>query len=433
MCMVSTEGGKLVRASVLSSLPLLALARRGVRVGRAVRFFGPGTLKRHGARGHAGELIDRGRGPDPANFRRLRGERSCVVRAILRPVVSRPAEILPTSTPSTFRAAVLRAVEALRAGEVVALPTETVYGLAANALDPDAVAKIFEIKARPAHNPIIVHVASIAMAQRCVSAWPDSADRIVRAFWPGPLTIVLPRSASIPDVVTAGGSTVGVRWSSHPFLQEVIEACGFPLAAPSANPSNRLSPTTAEHVRRSLGDRLQLVVDGGPSQVGIESTVLDLSSAVPRVLRPGTIHEESLAAALGEAGLQPPSPPAVDEAAAQGASTLRSPGLLRKHYSPKAPLRVLAWRDAADLRRQLHEAGLSPDDAWVLAHTRVPSAEGFAGLAVIPHEPDALARALYAELHRLDVMGARLLVIEAVPESPEWRGIRDRLARASAE
>ena len=345
----------------------------------------------------------------------------------------RPAEILPTSTPATFRAAVLRAVELLKAGEVVALPTETVYGLAANALDPAAVAKIFEIKGRPAHNPIIVHVASTAMAQRCVSAWPDSADRIVKAFWPGPLTIVLPRSASIPDIVTAGGSTVGVRWSSHPFLQEVIEACGFPLAAPSANPSNRLSPTTAEHVRRPLGDRLQLIVDGGPSMVGIESTVLDLSCAVPRVLRPGTIHEESLAAALGEAGFRSSNPSDRDDASPEGASTLRSPGLLRKHYSPKAPLRVLAWRDAVDLRRQLHEAGLASGDAWILAHTQVPSGEGFAGLAVIPHEPDSLARALYAELHRLDEVGARLIVIEAVPDSPEWRGIRDRLARASAE
>lgn len=347
--------------------------------------------------------------------------------------MSGSAEILPTSSPGTFHAAVLRAVELLGAGEVVALPTETVYGLAANALDPDAVAKIFEIKGRPAHNPIIVHVASTAMARSCVSEWPDSADRIVRSFWPGPLTIVLPRAPSIPDVVTAGGATVGVRWSSHPFLQAVIDACGFPLAAPSANPSNRLSPTTAEHVRRSLGDRLRLIVDGGPSQVGIESTVLDLSRAVPRVLRPGTIHEESLAAALGEGGWQPASPPQVEEAAPRAAATLRSPGLLRKHYSPKAPLRVLAWRDAAELRRQLLDAGLLPGDAWVLAHTNVPSAEGFAGLGVIPHEPDALARALYAELHRLDEMGARLIVIEAVPEAPEWRGIRDRLARASAE
>lgn len=347
--------------------------------------------------------------------------------------MSKPAELLATSTTSTFRAAVLRAVELLSAGEVVALPTETVYGLAANALDPDAVAKIFEIKGRPAHNPIIVHVDSTAMAQRCVLFWPDSADRIARAFWPGPLTIVLPRSAGIPDIVTAGGPTVGVRWSSHPFLQAVIEACGFPLAAPSANPSNRLSPTTAEHVRRSLGDRLALIVDGGPSQVGIESTVLDLSPPVPRVLRPGTIHEESLAAVLGEAGFQSTNPPGGDEAVSEGASMLRSPGLLRKHYSPKARLRVLAWKDAADLRCQLQGVGLSPGDAFVLAHTRVPSGEGFAGVAVVPHEPETLAQALYAELHRLDEMGFCLIVIEAVPDSPEWSGIRDRLTRASAE
>src|SRR5215469_3951053 len=140
------------------------------------------------------------------------------------------AEILPTHTPALFKAAVRRAAELLRAGEVVALPTETVYGLAANALDPQAVSRIFAIKGRPAHNPIIVHVASLDLARKCVADWPALADKLARAFWPGPLTLVLPRANSIPDVVTAGGSTVGVRWPSHPFIQAVIRECGFPLA-----------------------------------------------------------------------------------------------------------------------------------------------------------------------------------------------------------
>ena len=209
-------------------------------------------------------------------------------------------EILSTHTPELFAAAVKHAAELLRAGEVVALPTETVYGLAANALDEKAVAKIFQVKGRPAHNPIIVHVASNEMAARCVQNWPATAEKFSRAFWPGPLTLVLPRAEIIPGIVTAGGATVGVRWPSHPFIQAVIRECDFPLAAPSANVSNQISPTNAEHVRSQLAGKIPLIVDGGQSQVGIESTVLDLSVAPPEILRPGMIHAESLAAVCGE-------------------------------------------------------------------------------------------------------------------------------------
>jgi L-threonylcarbamoyladenylate synthase len=210
------------------------------------------------------------------------------------------AEVLTTHTPELFQKAVRRASELLRAGEVVALPTETVYGLAANALDEKAVAKIFRIKGRPANNPIIVHVAGNEMAKRCAGHWPELADKLSRSFWPGPLTLVLPRTEIIPEVVTAGGATVGVRWPGHPFIQAVIRECGFPLAAPSANLSNRVSPTNAEHVRAQLAGTIKLIVDGGQSQVGIESTVLDLSVSPPRILRPGMIHAESLAAVCGE-------------------------------------------------------------------------------------------------------------------------------------
>src|SRR5256885_1884981 len=182
-------------------------------------------------------------------------------------------EVLATHTRALFTAAVKRAVELLRAGEVVALPTETVYGLAANAFDARAVSRIYEIKGRPAHNPIIVHVAGVQMARRCIANWPPLADKLARAFWPGPLTLVLPKARELPDIVTAGGATVGVRWPSHPFIQAVIRKCGFPLAAPSANLSNRVSPTNANHVRQQLGDKLRLIVDGGQSRVGIESAV----------------------------------------------------------------------------------------------------------------------------------------------------------------
>src|SRR6266576_2331317 len=231
------------------------------------------------------------------------------------------AEIISTHTPALFAAAVERAVELLHAGDVVALPTETVYGLAANALEANAVSRIYEVKGRAAHNPIIVHVASVEMARRCVATWPALADKLAAAFWPGPLTLVLPKAREIPDIVTAGGATVGVRWPSHPFIQAVIRKCGFPLAAPSANLSNRVSPTNANHVRQQLGDTVRLIVDGGQSQVGIESTVLDLTAAPPRLLRPGMIGEQALLAVTGELTL----------GFGDSEEILKSPGQLQKH------------------------------------------------------------------------------------------------------
>jgi L-threonylcarbamoyladenylate synthase len=333
------------------------------------------------------------------------------------------AEFLSTHTPALFKAAVTRAADLLRSGEVVALPTETVYGLAANALDGEAVAKIFRIKGRPADNPVIVHVSSLEMAKRCVSDWPDNADRLAKAFWPGPLTLVLPRAREIPDIVTAGGATVGVRWPGHPFIQAVIGACGFPLAAPSANLSTRVSPTNVEHVRRQLGGKIPMMVDGGQSQVGIESTVLDLTVSPPEILRPGMIRAESLAAVIGNVG---------QRTADSERRTLRSPGLSKKHYAPKARLVVLNWRNDADLDSRLSTCNLQPAAGHIIAHTRIPSGEKFAGVSVIPHDAEAFARAIYAELHRCDEAGAEWIVVEAPPETPEWQGIADRLKRAAA-
>jgi L-threonylcarbamoyladenylate synthase len=332
------------------------------------------------------------------------------------------AEVLPTHTPGLFQAAVHRAAELLRSGEVVALPTETVYGLAASALDAQAVERIFQVKGRPAHNPIIVHVASVDMAKRCVAAWPELAGRLAKAFWPGPLTLVLPRAKDIPSVITAGGKTVGVRWPSHPFIQAVIRECGFPLAAPSANPSNRVSPTTAEHVRKSLGDKIRLIVDGGQAQVGLESTVLDISGWPPRLLRPGMIHEQALLAVTGELVLGANESPEV----------LKSPGLLKKHYSPKAKLVVWCWRDEAELKVRSAECGVRISGVHVVAHTRIPAGTGFGRVSVIPHDAAAFARAIYAELHQCDEAGAELIVVEALPDTPEWRAIADRLRRAAA-
>jgi L-threonylcarbamoyladenylate synthase len=336
------------------------------------------------------------------------------------------AGILPTHTAALFDAAVQRAAELLRAGEVVALPTETVYGLAANALDPQAVAQIFAVKGRPGHNPLIVHVANLAMAETCVKPWPPLAEKLARAFWPGPLTLVLPRSAIIPDIVTAGGPTVGLRWPSHPFIQAVLRECGFPLAAPSANLSNRISPTNAEHVRQQLGGAIPLIVDGGQSQVGIESTVLDISGDAPRILRPGMIHAESIAAVTGLATASPanetPDRPGI----------LRSPGLLKKHYSPAARMILLSWQDEADLIRQLGGLKVNRAGCHVIAHTHIPSPDTFAQVCLIPHDAEAFARALYAELHTCDALGAETIIVELPPETPEWSGVTDRLRRAAA-
>ncbi len=377
-------------------------------------------------------------------------------------------EVLPTHTPALFRAAVARAAELLQAGELVALPTETVYGLAANALNARAARAIFRAKGRPAHNPIIVHVSSVAMARRCVRHWPTMADRLARAFWPGPLTLVLPKADAIPPVVTAGGDTVGVRWPAHPFIQAVIRKCGFPLAAPSANRSTRVSPTQARHVLAALGGRIPLIVDGGPCAIGLESTVFDLTSRPPRVLRPGMIHEESRQATLGNRRMRnaergtpegqgrrqkaegrgrkteggspvatlvarPSALPTRHSSLATRHSSLarRSPGLLPRHYSPRARLVVLDWANDAELGAKLARLKATLRDTEIIAHSRVPSSKRFARVSVLPHQPAAFARALYAQLHRCDQAGARLIVVEAPPDHPAWRAIVDRLQRAA--
>jgi L-threonylcarbamoyladenylate synthase len=339
------------------------------------------------------------------------------------PAMNMQTEILPAHTPELFQKAVSRACELLRGGEVIALPTETVYGLAANALDEAAVEKIFQIKGRPAQNPVIVHVASLEMAKRCVTTFPALAEGLSRAFWPGPLTLVLPRAHIIPGIVTAGGQTVGIRWPSHPLIQAVIRECDFPLAAPSANLSNQISPTNASHVRKQLDGKIAAIVDGGQASVGIESSVLDLTVSPPKILRPGMIHRESFEAA----GFPVATAGAPDES-----GTLKSPGQLKKHYAPKAKLLILRWNDEADLKLRIRDSKLKAGDCHVIAHSQFPSPEPFARVCVIPHDAEAFARAIYAELHYCDDAGAEAIVIEAPPDTPEWAGITDRLRRAAA-
>jgi L-threonylcarbamoyladenylate synthase len=326
-----------------------------------------------------------------------------------------------TSTPALFEAAVQKAADLLRAGEVVAIPTETVYGLAANALDAQAVARIFAVKGRPAHNPIIVHVASTELARHCTAVWPDAARKLAAAFWPGPLTLVLPKAAVIPDMVTAGGGTVGIRWPNHPVTQAIIRRCGLPLAAPSANRSGQVSPTTAEHVARGLGNRIPLIVDAGPAAIGIESTVLDLSVRPPRVLRPGMIGTDSLAAIVGT----------VLTGNSAGHNTLRSPGLLLKHYAPTAKV-LISSRNAEALVHEVASIGIPLSRVHLLTRDQALAGLSFGRVCTMPRDPGAFARALYAELHRCDQLGAQLIVIQAVPDELAWSAVADRLRHAAA-
>ncbi|HEX2208930.1 MAG TPA: L-threonylcarbamoyladenylate synthase, partial [Longimicrobium sp.] len=230
-------------------------------------------------------------------------------------------------------AALRQPAEVLRAGGLVAFPTETVYGLGAHALDPAAVQRIYEAKGRPSYNPLIVHLADVDAARGLASSWPEQAERLAAAFWPGPLTLVVPKNDSIPDSVTAGLPSVALRVPAHPVAHALLRAAGIPVAAPSANRSTQVSPTTARHVERSLGARVDVIVDGGPCPVGIESTVLSLVGPVPTLLRPGTVSVEDLRPVIGDVAL--PSS-ATDATAARP-----SPGMLDRHYAPRAAVRVL--------------------------------------------------------------------------------------------
>lgn len=327
---------------------------------------------------------------------------------------------LSTHTAELFQKAVLEAADLLKQGELVVLPTETVYGLAANALDAAAVKKIYEVKGRPSRNPLIVHVNSLEMARECAGEWPAIATEMADEFWPGPLSMVVAKGTKIPDIVTAGGPTVGLRWPSHPFIQAVIAMTGFPLAAPSANLANQVSPTNPHHALLQLGGKVALIVDGGQSQVGIESTVIDVTQSPPVILRPGMLSPGRVAAFQD------------DRQKALQAGELRSPGQFIKHYSPKAEVLLLRWADISNLLEQLQGRKIDPIKCSVIAHSNVPISSVFKRVSVIPEDAEAYARALYSEFYACDEDGCSHILVEEVPETFEWMGIRDRLKRASA-
>ncbi len=286
------------------------------------------------------------------------------------------------------------AASLIRAGRLVAFPTETVYGLGANALDAAAVERIFAAKKRPHTSPLIVHADSIEMARGLAAGWPDAAETLARRYWPGPLTLVVPKQPHIPDVVTAGLQTVGLRMPDHPLALALIAAAGLPIAAPSANRFTELSPTAAAHVPESLAD---YVLDGGPARVGIESTVLSLVES-PLLLRPGVIPLPEIEALIGPVQL-----------ARAPESAHASPGMHPRHYRPSTPLYLLA-------------PGETPPDgrgAWLRIGKEMPA------------DPREYAAVLYDTLHRLDTQHVDWIAVEAPPDTPEWAGVLDRLHRAA--
>lgn len=315
-----------------------------------------------------------------------------------------------------------RAVEILRQGGLVAFPTETVYGLGADATNPSAVQRIFAAKGRPSTNPLIIHVADESVAQRYAAVWPESASKLARRFWPGPLTMVLPKRRVIVDGATAGLGTLGLRCPDHPVALELLTAFDGPVAAPSANRSTRISPTTAQHVRDELGDAVDLVLDGGACAVGIESTVLDLTGPAPTILRPGAVTAAMLEGEIG--------PVALFQGVTRITQAAASPGQHAIHYAPATPAYRFELRDLSAVidwcRRQAGEPFA------VLALSIASAIPPHAGRTVtMPPDPVEYARTLYATLRSLDDLDLRAILIELPPPAPEWLALRDRLVRAA--
>jgi len=295
---------------------------------------------------------------------------------------------------------ILKAAEIIRSGGLVVFPTETVYGLGANALDPNAVRKIYELKGRPSTSPLIVHVASLEQARQLAAAWPNEADRLAREYWPGPLSLVVPKKPVVPADVTAGLPTVGLRIPRHPIALALLRAAQLPIAAPSANRFTRLSPTTAQHVRDAFGPDTPFLLDGGPSEVGLESTVIAVTPDGLEVLRPGMAFvDDSI-----------PTPDSADTAH-------RSPGQHKKHYSPHTRVLLVT----AD---HLPSSGRG---AYLWLFHPSPSSRSLR----MPDQPQAYAAQLYRRLHDVDRESLDWIAVEFPPDTPEWAAIRDRLTRAA--
>ncbi len=302
------------------------------------------------------------------------------------------------------------AARLLRAGRLVAFPTETVYGLGANALSAEAVGRIYEVKRRPPTSPLIVHVDSIEMAQSLVRVWPENAALLSAKFWPGPLTIVLPSTGTIPPVVTAGLMTVGLRMPAHPVALALIRAAGVPLAAPSANRFTQLSPTAAEHVLRSLGSDVDYILDGGPCEVGIESTVVSLVEKQPVLLRPGGISRQDLESVIGP----------VTSISDPITGPHPAPGMHARHYSPRTALFLVSDGTLPEQGKGIYVQHITPPNRKVDVR-RMPSSAGDYGAA------------LYRVLHEADDSNVDWIALDLPPATPEWEAVHDRLRRAASK
>ena len=318
------------------------------------------------------------------------------------------------------RDSVERASRLLRAGELVAIPTETVYGLGADASNPGAVAKIFAAKGRPADHPLIVHIPDASHLERWARDIPEAARVLAEKFWPGALTLILKRQPQVPDAVTGGQDTVGLRVPNHPLTLELLKAFDGGIAAPSANRFGRISPTTAQHVRDDLGDAIPLILDGGPCQVGIESTIIDLSGPRTVVLRPGMISAIDIGLVLGRVPMSPDdplAPPAV-----------RASGTLEAHYAPRTPL-VLMPDDSLPIA--LRNAIVQKERVAVLATHPAPFSMPQVLWHQAPADPAGFAHDLYANLRALDALGCDRIYVQK-PLGQPWLAVMDRLKRAAA-
>jgi len=327
--------------------------------------------------------------------------------------------------PGTDAAAIERAARSITAGDLVAFPTETVYGLGADAQSDAAVARIFEAKQRPSDHPLIVHVADASSVALFATDVPPFAENLMQAFWPGPLTVILQRRDGMAAAAAGGQSTIGLRCPAHPVAHALLLACAqlqppvHGIAAPSANKFGRVSPTTADHVRQEFGDAL-LVLDGGACRVGIESSIVDCSRGAPVLLRPGTLTREQLEAACGQPLREPGD---LSEAAPRASGTLES------HYAPNAQVRLM---DGRSLQKALDLLGA--EAAGIATYSRVilQTRSSQVLRRRMPDDAQETARQLFAVLREFDAQGVKLIWVETPPESPEWEGVRDRLKRAAA-
>lgn len=313
---------------------------------------------------------------------------------------------------------VARAADLLRAGALVAFPTETVYGLGADASNPQAIARIFAAKGRPADHPLIVHLPDATHLESWASEISEMACQLATAFWPGPLTLIMKRRSTVLDAVTGGQDTVGLRVPNHPLAMQLLRAFNGGIAAPSANRFGRISPTTAAHVHEELGDSVSLILDGGPCRVGIESTILDLSGSQPRILRPGMLDASALGEVLGF----------IPEFGAK-AETPRVSGSLEAHYAPKTPLRLVSGTEMSQLAQRAAQSG-----QYLAVLTARPPAFIHEKLLWLSASTDAaqFAHDLYSRLRELDAIGADLILVESPPATDSWRAVTDRLRRAAA-